>query len=79
MNGPPTQPAGYPGQYRMPSQRGSPLGSMGWKQLPPSGEVCKLWNQNQCRFSRCRHTHVCMRCGGNHPVLSCNLGSRLGD
>ena len=60
-------------------QRGTATSSGGWRQLPPSGEVCKLWNHNQCRYSRCRHTHVCMRCGGNHPVVVCNLGLRLGD
>ena len=66
-------------QPAMSPHRGTPFGNMGWRQLPPSGEVCKLWNNNQCRVSRCRHTHVCMRCGGNHPVVVCNLGLRLGD
>ena len=66
-------------QLGMPFQRGTATGSGGWRQLPPSGEMCKLWNHNQCRYSRCRHTHLCMRCGGNHPVVVCNLGLCLGD
>ena len=37
----------------------------------PSGEVCRLFNRNSCSYPRCRHTHVCSSCGGNHPVVSC--------
>ena len=54
-------------QYKLPPARGAPV----WRQLPPSGEICKLWNENKCRYSRCRHTHRCMRCGGDHPMVSC--------
>ena len=31
----------------MPLQRGTATESMGWRQLTPLGEVCKLWNHNQ--------------------------------
>jgi len=38
---------------------------------PPSGEVCRSWNENRCRYRLCRHTHVCSNCGGNHPATVC--------
>ena len=47
-----------------------------WKQLPPSGEVCRLWNENKCRFRMCRHTHVCRLCGGNHPATMCQWNQK---
>ena len=57
---------------------GSPIRTHGgrgirttWRHLPPSGEVCRAWNQNRCRFPGCRHTHVCELCGGNHPATTC--------
>ena len=50
----------------------------GWRYLPPSGEVCRSWNQDRCRFPQCRHTHVCAQCGGSHPATVCQRaqGSR---
>ena len=42
-----------------------------WRQPTPSGEVCRSWNENRCRCMLCRHTHVCSRCGGNHPATVC--------
>jgi len=42
-----------------------------WQHLPPSGEVCRVWNQNRCRFLGCCHTHVCELCGGNHSATAC--------
>ena len=36
-----------------------------------SGQVCRLWNANQCTYYHCKHTHVCSRCAGPHPALSC--------
>ncbi len=40
-------------------------------QARPSGEPCRLWNRNNCSYPRCRHSHVCSGCGGNHPVTRC--------
>ena len=43
-------------------------------QAPPSrppAEVCRSFNNNRCRFSRCRFLHVCSECGGPHAVLYC--------
>ena len=28
---------------------GGPVRVLMWRQLPPSGEICKLWNENRCR------------------------------
>ena len=64
-------------QPAVPPQRGTTFGSMGWRRLPPSGEVCKLWNHNQHRVSCCRHIHEYVRCGETHPVVVCSLGLHL--
>ena len=37
----------------------------------PSGELCRKWNSGNCTYSRCRHTHACSICGGNHPATKC--------
>jgi len=37
----------------------------------PSGEPCRKWNSVGCTYPRCRHSHICSGCGGNHPVVSC--------
>ena len=34
-------------------------------------EVCRSFNVNRCRFSRCRYSHVCAECGGAHAALNC--------
>ena len=36
-----------------------------------TGEPCLLWNRNKCTFVHYRHPHVCNRCGGDHPAISC--------
>lgn len=36
-----------------------------------SSEVCRLWNDNRCRFLKCRYWHACSQCGEGHPVLRC--------
>ena len=50
-------------------------------QLPPgptqvskpttSQEVCRNFNGNRCRFTRCRYLHICSSCGGPHAALHC--------
>ena len=54
----------------------------GWWQLPPSGEVCKSWNENRCWYPMCRHTHVCHLCGKSPshilPMGSVNPGTTTG-
>ena len=42
----------------------------GWHPRPP-GEVCRLWNANNCRFARCRYRHACSICGDPHPATAC--------
>ena len=43
-----------------------------------SGQACRLWNNNKCTFWHCRHVHVCINCGGGHPVTACpGAGSQL--
>ena len=64
-------------QYRPPPAQGGPVRVPMWRQLPPSGEICKLWNENRCRHPRCRHTHVCMQCGGNHPRVMCGMRRQM--
>ena len=34
-------------------------------------EVCRNFNDNRCRFARCRFQHVCQDCGGPHPAGFC--------
>ena len=39
-----------------------------------SAELCRLFNganANMCRYPWCRHTHLCARCRGPHPVSEC--------
>ena len=39
--------------------------------VPATQEVCRGFNANRCRFSRCRYLHVCTDCGGAHAALNC--------
>ena len=39
--------------------------------VPPSGQVCRLYNKGSCTYPPCRHSHVCSNCGGNHAAVSC--------
>ena len=34
-------------------------------------EVCRNYNDNCCRFSRCLFQHVCQECFGPHPSMFC--------
>ena len=34
-------------------------------------EVCRNFNENRCRFTRCQFQHVCLNCWGPHPAISC--------
>ena len=53
---------------RKPSPPPPPRGG---RQDRPSGEVCRLFNDNRCTYPWCRHAHVCSGCGGAHMVLAC--------
>jgi hypothetical protein len=50
--------------------------------LPREGgsraELCRNFNQNRCRFSRCRYQHICSGCFGPHPAVLCPRGSASG-
>ena len=44
--------------------------------LPPpksaaTSEICRNYNENRCRYSRCRYIHLCLGCAGQHPALQC--------
>ena len=54
------QPTQHQWEGWVPPPRGTPSQAPAWRQLPPSGKICKLWNENRCRYARCRHTHACM-------------------
>ena len=44
---------------------------------PPSAaplkaqEVCRNFNSNRCRFTRCRYLHACTDCSGPHAAVNC--------
>ena len=38
---------------------------------PPIQEICRNFNSNRCRFTRCRYLHVCAECSGPHAALYC--------
>ena len=40
---------------------------------PPQGlvaEIRRRYNEGRCRYTRCRFTHACRTCGGQHPLTS---------
>ena len=41
--------------------------------VPPQRalEVCRNFNNNRCRFTRCRFLHTCSECTGPHPAWQC--------
>ena len=42
-------------------------------------EICRLYNNNSCRYRRCKYRHVCVVCGGNtrlHDALKVYLNNR---
>ena len=45
-----------------------------WPERPASVEICRLFNENRCRFPKCRYRHVCTKCGESHPAVSCTQG-----
>ena len=34
-------------------------------------EVCWNYNDNQCRYNKCRYLHLCKECFGPHPAIAC--------
>ena len=34
-------------------------------------EICRNFNGNRCRFTRCRFLHVCSECSGPHSAVHC--------
>ena len=41
--------------------------------IKQSGKPCRKWNSVGCTFPRCRHSHVCSACWGNHPAPKCTM------
>ena len=37
----------------------------------PSQEICRRFNEGQCRQPQCRYHHICSNCFGPHTVLAC--------
>jgi len=37
----------------------------------PSEEICRLWNNNMCRFCNCHYTHLCKVRRRKHPAVAC--------
>ena len=37
----------------------------------PSQEVCRLYNNSNCRYKRCKYRHACAICTEPHPAVSC--------
>ena len=60
-----SSPAGWPPAV-------NPTTSMlGTPAQRPSNEVCRRYNEGRCRYTRCRHMHICKHCGASHPGMSC--------
>ena len=38
-------------------------------------EVCRNYNDNRCRFYKCRYLHLCKECFGPHPAIACPRNS----
>ena len=56
--------SGKPGR---PTRRGGYQGG-----LPPAKRACYAWNEGACEYlERCRYGHFCLKCGGDHPAVSC--------
>ena len=58
----------WPAAMHGPPQR-LPLGG-------PTQEVCRRFNEQKCKFARCKYGHVCLQCGGPHPRRECTQRSR---
>lgn len=40
-------------------------------------EMCRLFNENRCRFLKCRYWHACAKCSESHTAVSCTQGTGL--
>ena len=38
---------------------------------PMLTKMCRLYNDNRCRFPKCRYHLACLKCNGDHPASSC--------
>ena len=41
------------------------------------GELCRNFNENRCRFTRCRYQHSCSLCLDLHPAVFCPQNTRV--
>jgi hypothetical protein len=37
----------------------------------PNNEPCRKYNSTSCTYPRCRNSHTCSVCAGNHPAGRC--------
>lgn len=66
-------PAPYlpPPQAALPTVVPFPYAPLSAPAQSSRDEVCRSYNDNRCRFSRCRYLHVCKACAGPHPATAC--------
>ena len=41
-------------------------------------EICRSFNENRCKYTRCRFQHICLVCAGPHPATTCPRGAMSG-
>ena len=41
-------------------------------------EICRSFNENRCKYTRCRFQHICLACAGPHPATTCPRGAMSG-
>ena len=54
--------------------RAGGVGGLGWGSVPM--EVCRRDNEMRCTLQWCSYRHVCVTCGGPHPVKQCHGDTR---
>ena len=59
------RPSSVGGRANRPARRLESAGP------PPKRLYCFQWNEGSCDLYRCRFRHACMRCGGEHRLMSC--------
>ena len=64
----------FMGWFQSASLPQGPLASPGQTRAPPPEklrDICRNYNGNRCRFTRCRFLHICAECSGPHAVVHC--------
>ena len=64
----------FMGWFQSSSVPQGPVASQGQPPPPPpakSWEICRNYNGNRCKYTRCRFLHVCAECSGPHAAVHC--------